>query len=82
VQTQLTAAVSPFCEFNFHAAGARRTVNAASAKSSALPRGEKTGHSCKAQQDQSGELTECGRSLRTIILLESQLTALRARSIK
>ena len=51
---------SPFCEFGFPAARARSTENAASAKSSALPRGGRTGHSCKTQQDQFGDLTDCG----------------------
>ena len=42
------------------AARARSKENAAIAKSSVPPRGGKTGHSCKAQQDKSVELTDCG----------------------
>ena len=48
------------CEYGFLAARARSTENAAIAKSSTPPRGGKTGHSCKAQQDKSVELTDCG----------------------
>jgi hypothetical protein len=54
----LMAAESPICEFGFLAARARSIENAAIAKSSAPPRGRKTGHSCKAQQDKSVELTD------------------------
>jgi hypothetical protein len=50
------------CEYGFLAARARSTENAAIAKSSTPPRGGKTGHSCKAQQDKSVELTDCGLS--------------------
>jgi hypothetical protein len=56
------AAVSPICEFGILAARARSTENAAIAKSSVPPRGGKTGHSCKAQQDKSVELTDCGQT--------------------
>jgi hypothetical protein len=56
------AAVSPICEFGILAARARSKENAAIAKSSVPPRGGKTGHSCKAQQDKSVELTDCGQS--------------------
>jgi hypothetical protein len=54
------AAVSPICEIGILAARARSKENAAIAKSSVPPRGGKTGHSCKAQQDKSVELTDCG----------------------
>jgi len=47
------------------AARARSKENAAIAKSSVPPRGGKTGHSCKAQQDKSVELTDCGQSYRS-----------------
>jgi hypothetical protein len=57
--TQLRTAKSPICEFDFFAARARSTGNAAIAKSFAPPRGEKTGHSCKPQQDKSVEFTDC-----------------------
>ena len=53
------------CEYGFLAARARSTENAAIAKSSTPPRGGKTGHSCKAQQDKSVELTDCGLSCRS-----------------
>ena len=56
------SASSPLCEFGFSVARARRTENAASAKSSALPRGGKTGHSCKTQQDKFADLIDCRRS--------------------
>ena len=52
------------CKFNFLAACARRTENTASAKSSALPRGRKTRHSCKTQRDQAGELLGFAQSYR------------------
>ncbi|XHY15555.1 hypothetical protein SuNHUV7_03300 (plasmid) [Pseudoseohaeicola sp. NH-UV-7] len=58
-KTRATTAQSPFCEFDFLAAPARSTDHAASAKSTVLPRGGKTGHSCKARQDQFGELADC-----------------------
>jgi hypothetical protein len=50
------------CEYGFLAARARSTENAAIANSSTPPRGGKTGHSCKVQQDKSVELTDCGLS--------------------
>jgi hypothetical protein len=50
-------------EFGILAARARSKENAAIAKSSVPPRGGKTGHSCKAQQDKSVELTDCGQSV-------------------
>jgi hypothetical protein len=50
------------CEYGFLAARARSTENAAIAKSSTPPRGGKTGHSCKVQQDKSVELTDCGQN--------------------
>jgi hypothetical protein len=56
------AAWSPICEFGILAARARSTENAAIAKSSVPPRGGKTGNSCKAQQDKSVELTDCGQT--------------------
>ena len=56
------AAQSPICEFGILAARARSKENAAIAKSSVPPRGGKTGHSCKAQQDKSVELTDCGQT--------------------
>jgi hypothetical protein len=49
-------------EFGILAARARSKENAAIAKSSVPPRGGKTGHSCKAQQDKSVELTDCGQT--------------------
>jgi hypothetical protein len=58
-------AVGSICEFDFLAVRPRRTENAASAKSSALPRGRKTGHSFKTQQYQSSELTDCGHFCRS-----------------
>jgi hypothetical protein len=54
--------MSPICEFGILTARARSTENAAIAKSSVPLRGGKTGHSCKAQQDKSVELTDCGLS--------------------
>jgi hypothetical protein len=62
INPQRTAVQSPICEFGILAARARSTENAAIAKSSVPPRGGKTGHSCKAQQDKSVELTDCGQS--------------------
>jgi hypothetical protein len=59
---QRTAGLSPICEFGILAARARSKENAAIAKSSVPPRGGKTGHSCKAQQDKSVELTDCGQN--------------------
>jgi hypothetical protein len=67
------AALSPICEFGILAARARSTENAAIAKSSVPPRGGKTGHSCKAQQDKSVELTDCGQSANSSRLLQGLL---------
>ena len=61
---QRTAAPSPICEFGILAARARSEENATIAKSSLPPRGGKTGHSCKAQQDKSVEVTDCGQICR------------------
>jgi hypothetical protein len=68
VQTQRMAAQSPICEFGIVAARARSKENAAIAKSSVPPRGGKTGHSCKAQQDKSVELTDCGQRVLSLRL--------------
>ena len=65
-KAQRTAVRSPFCEFGFLAVCACRTENAASAKSSELPCGGKTGHSCKPQREPSCELTGCGLSGRML----------------
>jgi hypothetical protein len=83
VQVQRKLAKSPFCEFDFLAARTRRKENAASVKSSALPRSGKTGHSCKTQQDQSGELTDCGQTglMRMRLLLAQHFLAVAAHHI-
>jgi hypothetical protein len=67
------AALSPMFEYGFLAARARSTENAAIAKSSTPPRGGKTGHSCKAQQDKSVELTDCGQSVFSLRLNQCPL---------
>ena len=59
---QRKLAVSQICEFGILAARARSKKNAAIEKSSVPPRGGKTGNSCKAQQDKSVELTDCGQT--------------------
>ena len=66
--TQRRSAASPICEFGILAARARSKENAAIAKSSLPPRGGKTGHSCKAQQDKSVELTDCGQRVLSLRL--------------
>jgi hypothetical protein len=70
------AAVSPMCEYGFLAARARSTENAAIAKSSTPPRGGKTGHSCKVQQDKSVELTDCGQSVNSQHLRQRLLSGM------
>jgi hypothetical protein len=62
------AALSPICEIGILAARARSKENAAIAKSTVPPRGGKTGHSCKAQQDKSVELTDCGQRVLSLRL--------------
>jgi hypothetical protein len=71
------------CEYGFLAARARSTENAAIAKSSTPPRGRKTGQSCKAQQDKSVELTDCGLSalLPTQRILTQHFLALAAQGV-
>ena len=64
------------CEYGFLAARARSTENAAIAKSSVPPRGGKTGHSCKAQQDKSVELTDCGQRVNSLQLRQRLVSAL------
>jgi hypothetical protein len=72
--------LSPICEFGILAARARSKENAAIAKSSLPPRGGKTGHSCKAQQDKSVELTDCGQRVLSLRLRQWLLSAATARN--
>lgn len=58
------AVQSPLFEFDFLAARARDTENAASAQFSTLSCSRETSHSCKAQQNPSDELTDCGLRVR------------------